>query len=285
MRQYPFTLVFEQGGIRKHNYVTETVYWALASGSIPVYIGAPNIDYFVPHMSTIIPPYKTVSGSQIDEENEVQINAEKLASILRDIVANHRLDTYQQWRTQAPEDPLFNSPYKNQMKEAHNVDNRPAITSASGIENGICRICAAMHRPNYRLALVMAFRGRDLQLPRFTHYMNNWLSAQALPHDIYVIEQGPRGLFNKGRIFNAGFKVIFDRPESKNFDICFHDIDYLPRNDLMSYGDVHSVRQPIQRIDCRAPPSFKAGGVVCMNRTVVEAVNGWSNAYWGWGQV
>ena len=51
LRPYKFTLAFENGCVK--DYVTEKVYEALASGVVPVYFGAPNIEEYVPDGSII----------------------------------------------------------------------------------------------------------------------------------------------------------------------------------------------------------------------------------------
>eukprot|EP00890_Picochlorum_soloecismus_P006373 jgi/Picsp_1/6737/NSC_04078-R1_alpha fucosyltransferase len=51
-QQYYF--VFAPENSDRHSYVTEKVYSILASGSVPIYYGADNIDRFIPHPSAII---------------------------------------------------------------------------------------------------------------------------------------------------------------------------------------------------------------------------------------
>ena len=52
MAQYPFTLVVENS--ISVDYVTEKVYEPLFAGSIPVYLGAPNVENFLPTSRSII---------------------------------------------------------------------------------------------------------------------------------------------------------------------------------------------------------------------------------------
>lgn len=50
--RYRYAIAFENSaGL---DYVTEKVYEVLASGSIPIYLGAPNIRDFVPHSGAIL---------------------------------------------------------------------------------------------------------------------------------------------------------------------------------------------------------------------------------------
>jgi len=51
IRKYKFTLAFENSNYR--DYVTEKFFQPLVEGSVPIYMGAPNIDYFAPENSYI----------------------------------------------------------------------------------------------------------------------------------------------------------------------------------------------------------------------------------------
>ncbi|KAN0042710.1 hypothetical protein ACTA71_012633 [Dictyostelium dimigraforme] len=51
LSKYKFSLAFENNNIT--DYVTEKVYTSLLSGSIPIYMGSPNIDEWVPRKSII----------------------------------------------------------------------------------------------------------------------------------------------------------------------------------------------------------------------------------------
>lgn len=52
MKDYRFTIAFENA--IADDYVTEKFYEPLLSGSVPVYLGAPNIDRFAPSRSSFI---------------------------------------------------------------------------------------------------------------------------------------------------------------------------------------------------------------------------------------
>jgi hypothetical protein len=81
--RYRFVLAFENAN--QPDLVTEKVYHALASGAVPVYMGAPNVDEFVP------------AGSVIKTQDFA--GPEQLAAHLRALAAD--ADAYarlQQWR-------------------------------------------------------------------------------------------------------------------------------------------------------------------------------------------
>merc|ERR1712194_624984 len=54
LQTYLFSLAAENGN--SQDYVTEKVYQALSAGTIPIYLGAPNVADFVPEDSVIEVP-------------------------------------------------------------------------------------------------------------------------------------------------------------------------------------------------------------------------------------
>ncbi|GMI00224.1 hypothetical protein TrST_g8621 [Triparma strigata] len=83
MRGYKFHAAFENGNVR--DYVTEKVYLALAAGTVPIYLGAPNINEFVP------------AGSIINVADFDSVEA--LAQHLKDSMDDDILyNTYHAWR-------------------------------------------------------------------------------------------------------------------------------------------------------------------------------------------
>lgn len=84
MRPYKFNLAFENGNVE--DYVTEKVYQALASGTLPVYMGAPNIREFVPENSII-------------DVADFDFNVTLLAQHLKECMSNQTLyESYHAWR-------------------------------------------------------------------------------------------------------------------------------------------------------------------------------------------
>jgi hypothetical protein len=90
LKPYKFTLAFENGNLE--DYVTEKVYQALASGTLPVYMGAPNIREYVPDKSII-------------DVADFDFNTTLLAEHLKECMHNQTLyESYHAWRTtQLPE--------------------------------------------------------------------------------------------------------------------------------------------------------------------------------------
>ena len=83
MQPYKFHAAFENGNVT--DYVTEKVYIALAAGTVPIYLGAPNIVDFVPN------------GSIINVADYASTDA--LAEHLKNCMKNETLyNSYHAWR-------------------------------------------------------------------------------------------------------------------------------------------------------------------------------------------
>lgn len=80
IEQYPFYLAFEN--CREVDYVTEKLYRPLASGTVPIYCGAPNVVDFVPSADAVI---------VIDDD----LPPRALAEMLLDLAADpHRVERH-----------------------------------------------------------------------------------------------------------------------------------------------------------------------------------------------
>jgi len=127
--------------------------------------------------------------------------------------------------------------------------------------------------------------GRWKNLKEFVPYMENFLTARGVDYRIVVVEQVQRGLFNKGFLFNAGVRLSAGYSDY----MVLHDVDQLPEMATNDYGFPLGSKP---RHLCSAPsqygyrPAYKTmvGGALLMSRTQYEAVGGFSNTYWSWGQ-
>jgi hypothetical protein len=95
MHSYLFHLAFENS--RTDDYITEKLWGALQSGTLPIYFGAPNIKERVPRNSVIF----------VDDYETPRHLAEYLVKLTQDKVL---YQSYHQWRHQ-PLDPVFVSAY------------------------------------------------------------------------------------------------------------------------------------------------------------------------------
>ena len=81
LSRYKFSLAFENSETK--DYITEKFFGSLVSGSVPVYIGAPNVHWFAPDCGT----HKQMSKSVI-WAGDFDFNAQKLAQYLLYLNAN-----------------------------------------------------------------------------------------------------------------------------------------------------------------------------------------------------
>lgn len=70
MSHYKFVLAIEN--TMTESYVTEKLFYALDSGSVPIYFGAPNVWDFVP-------PYSIIDGSKFSSLEELASYIKRLA--------------------------------------------------------------------------------------------------------------------------------------------------------------------------------------------------------------
>ncbi|KYQ94476.1 glycosyltransferase [Tieghemostelium lacteum] len=111
--KYMFSISFENNN--KTDYVTEKVFTSLLSGSVPIYMGADNIDEWVPKGSII----KTSDFKSPTD----------LVNHLKYLISNHTAyEEYFQWKTE---------PFPEKFIEKHNK---------CLFYNGDCRICEYIHK-------------------------------------------------------------------------------------------------------------------------------------------
>jgi hypothetical protein len=134
-----------------------------------------------------------------------------------------------------------------------------------------------------RLAVVIPYRDREHQLRQLISALDKTLAAQQRDYRIVVAEQSDDGLFNRGKIKNVGADLVSDWSDY----YCFHDVDHVPENAdygcpsqplrlVKHYSQTHRRDNPIR--------GYLFGGVVTIRRDQFEAINGYDNSYWGWGQ-
>ncbi|CAF3122259.1 unnamed protein product [Rotaria sp. Silwood2] len=121
---YPFTVAIENS--IDHDYVTEKLWQALAAGSVPLYLGAPNIDEWLPCKNCI------VDLRQFDSPSAS-------AKFVLSVASNaSRYAEFHKWREQ-PVPPKF--------QEILDYFNRASAFSTD------CMVCNMAHSDNPKLAL------------------------------------------------------------------------------------------------------------------------------------
>lgn len=136
----------------------------------------------------------------------------------------------------------------------------------------------------WRVAIIVPFRDRYMHLGPFLNHMHKFLQRQELNYSIYIIEQEGTDPFNKASLMNAGY---VEAKKAGPWDcFVFHDVDMLPEDDRHLY---HCSAQPrhltvaIDKHNYKMLYNKLIGGGIIMTTDQIEAVNGWSNLYWGWG--
>lgn len=133
----------------------------------------------------------------------------------------------------------------------------------------------------HKLGVVVPYRDREEQLKSFLSHMSEYLDT--IDHTIIVVEQSDDNDFNRGKLLNIGFNSAVK--EGCDY-VVFHDVDLLPINADYSYTDrpTHLIGEII------TPEGFDRtlfdeyfGGVTIFPTSVFQAINGYSNEYWGWG--
>lgn len=136
-----------------------------------------------------------------------------------------------------------------------------------------------------KVAILIPFRDRESHLRIFLNHMHAFLMKQQLEYGIYVVEQAQGLEFNRGFLFNVGYEEAL-----KDYDYdCFvlHDVDLLPENDHNIY--TCPVDQPkhlsvaSEKWQYKLPYTSYFGGVSALTREQYEAINGFSNSFFGWG--
>lgn len=143
------------------------------------------------------------------------------------------------------------------------------------------------NQSEFRTLILVPYRDRASNLIRFLSYMHSFLQRQGIEYQIFIISQAmsPYVEFNRGALFNIGFKLAMHWPNSSWDCVIFHDVDHLPENEdniytcwdvprHMNSNDNHAGQLPY-------PKYF--GGVSAMKPAHYIQINGFSNRFFGWG--
>lgn len=151
------------------------------------------------------------------------------------------------------------------------------------IQNGQYKPKNCKSRQN--VAILIPFRDRESHLRIFLNHMHPFLMRQQLQYGIYVVEQTKELKFNRGILFNIGFKEA----SNDSYYDCFmlHDVDLLPENDFNIYtcpaDHPKHLSVAIDKFNYKLPYLTNFGGVTAVTKEQFEAINGFSNIFYGWG--
>lgn len=120
-------------------------------------------------------------------------------------------------------------------------------------------------------------------IPHMLRHFNKVGREFIRDYEIIIVEQTQGKVFNKGALFNIGYKLA--KPVCDY--VVLHDVDQLPDSPLNKYSYPNAPTHL-----CTATSQFNyqmaygtmVGGAMLMTNDQYEQVNGYSNFYWGWGQ-
>jgi hypothetical protein len=133
-----------------------------------------------------------------------------------------------------------------------------------------------------RLTVVIPYRDREQHLHQLMPVLQEKLREQRLDYRIVVVEQENGSKFNRGRLLNAGIHYAADATDY----YCLHDVDAVPI--VANYA---CPSQPLRLVNKLIGLQGKSrhndhyfSGAVSIRKDQVQAANGFSNEYWGWGK-
>ncbi|TWW54887.1 Beta-1,4-galactosyltransferase 1 [Takifugu flavidus] len=135
-----------------------------------------------------------------------------------------------------------------------------------------------------KVAIIIPYRNRHEHLKHLLFYLHPMLVRQQLDYGIYVINQDGEGVFNRAKLMNVGFAEALKDYDYECF--VFSDVDLVPMDDRNLYRCFESPRHlsvAIDKFNFQLPYNTYFGGVSAMSKQQFLTVNGFPNAYWGWG--
>ncbi|KAL7865108.1 hypothetical protein AOLI_G00165280 [Acnodon oligacanthus] len=138
--------------------------------------------------------------------------------------------------------------------------------------------------PRWKVAILVPFRNRHEHLSILFRHLIPALQRQRLEFGFYVIEQASDEPFNRAMLFNVGFKEAM---KDLQWDcVIFHDVDHILENDRNYYGCSEMPRHfavKLNKYSYMLPYDEFFGGVSGLTSEQFQKINGFPNAFWGWG--
>ncbi|XP_017553723.1 beta-1,4-galactosyltransferase 5 [Pygocentrus nattereri] len=138
--------------------------------------------------------------------------------------------------------------------------------------------------PRWKVAILVPFRNRHEHLPILFRHLIPALQRQRLEFGFYVVEQASDEPFNRAMLFNVGFKEAM---KDLHWDcVIFHDVDHILENDRNYYGCSEMPRHfavKLNKYSYMLPYDEFFGGVSGLTSEQFQKINGFPNAFWGWG--
>ncbi|XP_062060326.1 beta-1,4-galactosyltransferase 5 [Lepus europaeus] len=164
------------------------------------------------------------------------------------------------------------------MDDIHEIFSRdPAIKLGGHWKPSDCM-------PRWKVAILIPFRNRHEHLPVLLRHLIPMLQRQRLQFAFYVVEQAGTQPFNRAMLFNVGFQEAM---KDMDWDcLIFHDVDHIPESDRNYYGCGQMPRHFATKLDkymYLLPYTEFFGGVSGLTVDQFRKINGFPNAFWGWG--
>uniref|UniRef100_A0AAY4CV32 Beta-1,4-galactosyltransferase n=1 Tax=Denticeps clupeoides TaxID=299321 RepID=A0AAY4CV32_9TELE len=138
--------------------------------------------------------------------------------------------------------------------------------------------------PRWKVAILIPFRNRHEHLPILFRHLIPALQRQRLQFAFYIVEQRGNEPFNRAMLFNVGFK---ESMKDLDWDcVIFHDVDHILENDRNYYGCGEMPRHfavKLNKYSYMLPYPEFFGGVSGLTVEQFRNINGFPNAFWGWG--
>ncbi|XP_046545624.1 beta-N-acetyl-D-glucosaminide beta-1,4-N-acetylglucosaminyl-transferase-like [Haliotis rubra] len=135
-----------------------------------------------------------------------------------------------------------------------------------------------------KTAIIIPFRDRHQNLTVLINNLIPILKYRNKDFTIFVIEQDLDTTFNKAILMNAGFMEAMKQDYFTCF--IFHDVDYIPETQNVPYECLlnrsYHLAAAVSAFNYTDRLKF-AGGVMTMAPHLFQAINGYSNLYFGWG--
>lgn len=134
------------------------------------------------------------------------------------------------------------------------------------------------------VAILIPYRNREKHLSVLANNLHVFLSYKNISYTLFVIELAQPTVFNRGLLLNAGYIIAKQLGSYRCF--IFHDVDLIPIDNRITYScrdnPLH-MASGSSKFNGKMPYNEYFGGVTMVSDEQFERINGFSNAFFGWG--
>ncbi|KAL5102900.1 Beta-14-galactosyltransferase 4 [Taenia crassiceps] len=142
-----------------------------------------------------------------------------------------------------------------------------------------------------KVILLVSYRNRTFDLLVFLLHMTSYMRTINIPYEILITEQAGKARFNRAKLFNVALREIFDaKPGDRLYGyacFAFHDVDKIPISIKTPYHCLFRPHQLLRYVHHKKGGWRMhrgcLGGITLFRREHLEAMNGASNSFEGWG--